>query len=249
MITKEIADIAISKSQHLTVKDVCLGLGYTAVQLSDDTCGACFTFRNDLGPKCGVIPDAGSLIGKSAASLIEKAMSVNLAEASLGVATINAVLNGDFETGNNAIDEMDIRPEDTLGLIGNFVPILNKFKDRVKDVYVFERVLTDDYLIPDWAEEIYLPKCDVVVITGVTFINKTIDHILEMSKNAKEIVIMGPSTCMAPDILKERGVTLLAGSRVSNPEMLLKTVAQGGGGLDVAKHMERLSLRLDNRRD
>ena len=249
MITKEIADIAISKAKGLTVKDACLGLGYTAVQLSDDTCGACFTFRNDLGPKCGVIPEAGTLIGQSAETLIEKAMSINLAEASLGVATINAVLNESFTGGNNAIDEMDIRPEDTLGLIGNFVPILKKFKDKVKEVYVFERVLTDDYLIPDWAEEIYLPKCDVVVITGVTFINKTLDHILEMSHNAKEIVIMGPSTCMAPEILKEHGVTLLAGSRVADAESLMKTVAQGGGGLDVANHMDRLSVRLSDRRD
>jgi len=249
MLTKIIAEKAAKRAEGLTVSDVCLGLGYTAVQLSDGECGACFTFRNELGPKCGVINGAGNLIGLPATELLEMSMSTNLAEASLGVATINAILGRDFTAGSNAIDEMDIRPGDTVGLIGNFVPIVKCLRDKVDKLYVFERQMTDPGLLPDWSEDIYLPECDVVIITGVTFINKTIDHILEMSRNAKEIVLMGPSVCMEPEVLAKYGVTVLAGSRVSDAKKLMLTVAQGGGGLEVSEYMERLCVRLSARRD
>lgn len=249
MLTKDIAEIAIQKSKGLTVKNVCLGLGYTAVELSDGECGCCFTFRHELGPKCGVINGAGNLIGKSAEEFINLSMSTNLAEASLGVATINAVLNKDYSVGPNALDVADIREGDTIGMIGYFMPIVKKFSHVAKNMYIFERNLTDEGLMPDWSEDIYLPQCDVVIITGVTFINKTIDHILELSKNAKEIVVMGASACMAPELLKEKGVTILAGSRVNDAAGLMKTVAQGGGGLEVVNHMDRLCVRIADRRE
>ena len=53
MITEQIAHLAMEEAGGMTVENVCLGLGYTAVQLSDGEAGTCFTFRSDLGPKCG----------------------------------------------------------------------------------------------------------------------------------------------------------------------------------------------------
>lgn len=249
MLTGDIAALAKEKAGNLTVCDVVLGLGYTAVLLSDGSCGSCFTYRGELGAKCGVYADAGRIAGKTAAELIDLAMSVNLAEASLGVAAINAVLNRDYEAGEDAMNVMDIRPTDKVGMIGYFHPIVQKFDGRVEQLYIFERNLTDGRLYPDWSEDIYLPQCEVVIISGVTFINKTIDHILELAKNAKEIVIMGASACMAPELLQKYGVTVIAGSKVHNAELMLKMVAQGGGGIEVQECLHKLCCRIAPRRD
>ncbi|MDD2221583.1 MAG: DUF364 domain-containing protein [Clostridia bacterium] len=248
LITEQAANFALNKADALTVADVCIGVGYTGVKLSDGSGGCCYTIRGELGPKCGVIEGAGTLIGRPAADLIKMAISVKPAEASLGVATINAVLNNSYSEAKNALDEMAVKAGDKIGIIGYFYPVVKRFQETAADIYVFERHLTDDFLLPDWAENIYLPECDVVVITGVTFINKTIDYVLSLCTKSKEIVIMGASTIMAPDILKKYGVTLLAGSRVSDPDRLLKVIAQGGGGLDVLDCTEKLCLRLEDRR-
>ena len=220
MITHKVAQEALKQAAGLTLADVCIGVGYTGVKLSNGMAGTCFTFRNELGLHSGVIQRAGCLAGMSAQDAIKMAMSTNLAEASVGVAAINAILNQGFGQGENALDKMDIRPTDTVGMVGYFYPVAKQLKETVHKLYIFERNITDGDLLPDWAENIYLPECDVVIITGVTFINKTIDHVLSLCKKAKEIIIMGASTCMSPSVLKDYGVTLLAGSRVTDADQI-----------------------------
>ncbi|MDD2556080.1 MAG: DUF364 domain-containing protein [Syntrophaceticus sp.] len=248
LITQRVAAEALKKAHGLSIADLCIGVGYTGVKLSNGAGGTCFTFRHELGLKCGPIQGAGTMIGMPAAVAVEMAMSTNLAEASIGVAAINAILNDNFDAGKDAVDVMDIREPDTVGMIGYFYPVVKQIKDTVDKLYIFERNITEEGLLPDWCENIYLPECDVVLITGVTFINKTIDHVLSLCRNAKEVVIMGASTCMAPDVLKDYGVTILAGSRVTDPDKLLRVIAQGGGGLDVQNYTQKLCMRITERR-
>lgn len=247
-ITEKVAAEALKKTQGLTLADLCIGVGYTGIKLSNHAGGTCFTFRNELGLHSGVLANAGKLTGIPAETAVGMAMSTNLAEASIGVATINAVLNEDFQVGQNALDRMDIRETDTVGIVGYFFPVIKQLKETVRKLYIFERNITDDGLLPDWAENMYLPECDAVIISGVTFINKTIDHVLSLCKKAKEIVIMGASTCMAPDVLKDYGVTLLAGSRVTDADKILQIIAQGGGGLDVLEYTQKICVRISERR-
>ena len=145
----------------------------------------------------------------------------------------------------NALDLLQIRETDTVGMIGYFSRG-KSLKNTVRKLYILKEILRQTAL-PDWAENMYLPECEVI-ITGVTFINKTIDHVLSLCRNAKEIAIMGASTCMAPEVLKNYGVTVLAGSRVTDADKLLRVIAQGGGGLDVLKCTQRISVRISARR-
>ncbi|HHX74593.1 MAG TPA: DUF364 domain-containing protein [Firmicutes bacterium] len=247
MITEKIAVLAASRAEGRTLAEAVIGVGYTGVKLSDGSGGTCFTFRHELGLQNRALSNAGKLNGMPVAEAVELAMSTNLAEASLGVATINAVLNTAYSAGENGLELLEIRPADTVGMVGYFYPVVQQLRQAVKQLYVFERNLTEEGLLPDWAENIYLPLCDVVIITGVTFINKTIDHVLSLCRRAQEIAIMGASTCMAPEILREYGVTLLAGSRVTDADSLLRVIAQGGGGQDVSAYTEKISVRLARR--
>ena len=54
-------------------------------------------------------------------------------------------------------------------------------------------------LYPDWAEYRLLPECDVVILTGTSVINGTIDQLLSWCSGAREVSVTGPSTPMYPD--------------------------------------------------
>lgn len=248
MIIDELMRIALQKAENLKVADVRAGLGYTGVLLEDNSCGLAYSFRNELGPCCGMVDEAGELIGKQCKDLILWAKDENLAKASIGVAAMNAVLHKDITDYDkkNFMDAIDIKPGETFGMIGNFHPIANKVSKMTDKIYIFERNgVEGKNIYPDWEIDKHLPKCDVVVITGTSIINKTIDHILENSKNAREIYILGPSTTMCPQVFKKYGVKALAGSIVTNPKKVLEVISQGGGTMAMKKYIDHVLIRVD----
>jgi uncharacterized protein len=247
LIVKKLIQQCEELASGVNITDVRVGIGYTAVLLENGCCGLTFTFRNELGPKCAQIEEAGLLIGKPCSQLLEWAMDINLVKSSIGLAVINGLLQKSvtgYQRGD-VLGEIDIKKGDKLGIIGYYKPVIEKFANRARKVYIFERNITDDGILPDWAEEIYLPECDVVVISGTTLLNKTLDHILKKSENARETVIMGPTASLSPKIFKESGVTLLAGVKVTDPSKALRIVSQGGGGLSLGDSIEQVYLRLN----
>ncbi len=243
MIVHALMEFALGLAENKQLQDVRIGLGYTAVLLDDGSCGLSFTFAREVGG-CGYMDEAGSLAGMDAQKAVGWAMETNLAKAAVGIATINALTSWGLSgsTKANAIDEIDIRPDDVLGMVGYFLPILQKRGPLASKTYIFDRVPSHDTL-PDWAEDIYLPECDVVIITGTTLLNKTADHVLSLCSRAHEIVLMGPTTCLVPEVFKKYGVTLLAGSRVTDAKKALQAVSEGGGGLHVKNFAEYLCIR------
>jgi hypothetical protein len=246
MITQELADYACARAGERKISDIRIGVGYTGVLLDDGSCGVSYTFRNDLGPRCGVIENAGTLTGMRAGDAAEWSMDINLAKASVGIATINAILRNTLKgySAVNAIDEMRISKGDTVGMVGYFHPVVSRFSGIAR-FYVFDRNLTAPEIYPDWSENILLPQCDVVIITGTTLINKTIDHVLSLCKKAREIVLMGSSVCMVPEVFRQHGITVLAGSKITDAQKTLAIISQGGGGLEVMDTTEKLCIRLN----
>jgi uncharacterized protein (DUF4213/DUF364 family) len=247
MIVQRLIDVVKKDASLRKLAKVMIGIGYTAVLLDDGSCGVSFTFRNELGPECGLIDEAGELTGRNCGEIIDWAMDMNLAKCAVGLACINAVLQQyleGFSTGN-ALDEIDFRPGDTVGMIGYFKPVIDKVEGKAKDIFIFERNITDKGMLPDWAEDIYLPKCDVVIITGTTLLNKTLDGILEKCKKAREIVVMGPTASLCPQVLRDYGVTLLAGVKVVDAERVMKVAGEGGGGLALKDSVAQVFRRLD----
>lgn len=134
-------------------------------------------------------------------------------------------------------------------LVGWFCPLVWKYQ-KAKEFYIFERDPlscvpsgTARRMDSETAYEI-LPKCTKVVLTGTSFINKTADRLLAACKNAKEIILVGTSTPMCPEVLKEYGVTVLAGTQITDAEQMLRIVAEGGGGMDLSPASEKLLERI-----
>lgn len=243
MITQNIVDEALKRCKNKTILDVRAGLGYTCVRLSDEGCGLAYTFRNDLGACCGSMDAAGKLIGINAEEVIPWLMNDNRLKAAIGLATANAILNSNTESygHGNVVDEISIESSDAFGMIGEFRPILAKVRAKTKQVYVFEQK-------PSSCEGLYseqqipqlLPQCSVIVITSTSIINHTIDEILPYCVNAKQVCLVGPSTPLLTILFHALPITLLAGVVVTNAELLLQIVSQGGGTMSMKPAVDQV---------
>ena len=92
---------------------------------------------------------------------------------------------------------------------------------------------------PDPACEYVMPGTDFAFITGVTIINKTAPRLLDLTANARTVMV-GPSVVMSPFLFKW-GVDMLAGSIVGDPEKTRFAVKNGAGKL-FGEAIQMLSL-------
>jgi uncharacterized protein (DUF4213/DUF364 family) len=72
-----------------------------------------------------------------------------------------------------------------------------------------------------------LPQADVVAITSMALINRTLEPMLELCPPEALVVVLGPSTPMSP-VLFEYGIDIIAGSQIIDIEGVLSAVCQGG---------------------
>lgn len=242
MIVGELLRFAEPRLRGRTAKDVRIGLSYTGVLLDDGSLGLAYSFREEAGQCCSLLGRAGELEG-DAWELAGLSLGHDAVSSSVGVATVNAAINKEGEEGD-ALKFLDLREGDEIGMVGDFKPMAEELKERGHKLYVFERSPKREGVLPDWAAEYILPKLSVVLITGTAVVNKTIDHLLELARNAREIVVLGPSTPLAGEVFRRHGVTLLSGMVVEEPRKALKIISQGGGARELKRVARKVTLDL-----
>jgi len=82
--------------------------------------------------------------------------------------------------------------------------------------------------LPASAAPEVLPSADIVVITGMAFVNRSLDGLLRLCSTRAHVILAGPSTPLSP-ILFEHGVHELCGAIVEDVEAVLRAVAAGQG--------------------
>lgn len=243
MIVEDLLDRAEDELKDRKVVDVRIGLSYAGVLLDDEKLGLAYSFREEAIGGSEVSDDAGKLEG-DARKLARLSLASNVVDSSVGLATLNAAFNRGFEGNEGDIfDFLDLKGSDRVGMVGDFEPLIGRMDD-VSELYVFERNPWREGVYPDWATERILPEVDVAIISGSTLINKTIDHLLELAGSAREVVVLGPSTALAPDLFEARGVTMLGGLVVENVNKAMKIIGQAGGTRKLGEVSRKITLDL-----
>lgn len=75
-----------------------------------------------------------------------------------------------------------------------------------------------------------VPAADVVLITGTTLLNNTLENLLVLCRPKARVVLVGPTVGLVPDAFLRRGVDVLGGVRVTAPDAFLDVLAEGGSG-------------------
>ncbi len=214
----ELYDVLIGGvTSDAVVTNTLCGECWTAVETADHF-GMAMTTPVDTAPRML----SGDYIGKSIKEIARAAKSWNLTEAGFGMAAINAFYNtpqrlevlGAYEPFDKyCTDGLDLKDK-TIGIIGH-LNMPAHIRQQAKEVYILERnPRPGDY--PDSACDFLLPKCDIVIMTASTLVNKTLPHLLTLCKNAYTI-LAGPSAPLCPELLN-LGIDRIAGLVITDTD-------------------------------
>lgn len=248
MIIDSLIQNAQKRASAHRLSRITIGLGYLAVTIDDGRTGLAYVFRNQLGPNCSILTDAGSLEDHPLNELISWAKEDNLLQAALGVAAINALAEPDeVKKADTGSDEWGFTRDQKVGMIGYFTPVAKAAQEAGATVYAFDSQRSElPEVYPDQRQKEYLPFCDTLVVTGTTVINKSIDEIMGLAKPGASISLLGFSTPLYPEVFAGTPVTLLKGSMVSPADSVKvhKIISQSGGGKHLGKVAKKVNLKV-----
>jgi hypothetical protein len=237
-LAKKIHEKALENiTDDIIIEDFVIGIGETAVKLSDGRSGFVATNKEDTLGKCEEFykcmgldgkPESKAEVGMKVKDLLEVGLySGDPLLRSVTYATVNAIFNKNPErfVVGDTLELMEFNKKDIVGIVGEISPFIDKLRHKVWDVLVFDRQRRHDQILPDWAIIEMLPKCTAVIITGTTIVNGTIDYILNYV-NTDRVAISGPSTIMVEDVYP---VKILSGSYIEDSEKLFDLIKKGAG--------------------
>ena len=208
------------------VRDIRQGPFQTAVLTHN--CGLASTLLNhayhrDRTP----VKEAGTLIGREALEIAKMAYSPSLLEASIGMATINALLKVDEGRclNLNAASLLAEKGKNKkVALIGHF-PFVPELRQAAEELWVIEQRPQEEDFAEGEAESL-VPRADVVGITGTAFTNHTIEHLLSLCPPQAYVIILGPTAPLSC-VLFDHGINAISGTKVVDPEVVLRCISQG----------------------
>ncbi|NEN91028.1 MAG: DUF364 domain-containing protein [Okeania sp. SIO3H1] len=230
---KEIYDLLLDYGNTNTpIKEILIGLTWTLCET--ESIGLCMS----PGTVTRTLPWSGTLVNKPLKELASWLHSWNSFEATVGMAAINAEINGrsplpaqgeslsPYGPGNLAVFEyfLPMIRGKKVAIIGRY-PRLSRYENEMEMTVIERQPGADDF--PDQASEYLLPEAEWVFLTATSIANKTFPRLVELAKNS-QLVLMGPTMPWLADF-KQFGIDYLAGVTVSNSQALRQTVAEGGG--------------------
>jgi len=231
----KIASAAGDAGGNRRIEEVVIGLGYTLVRLHCGAAGLAYTPREELERGCEVFGDAGSLAGRELREVLPWIGGNSAIASCIGLAAANAALRPPDEClHTDLLDTLGLRQGEKVVMVGRFKPMQPALEELGIQLQVLER---GDPLRA-------LRDCDVALITATTIINRTLGGILEATGEAREVVILGPSTPYIPAAFLGTPVTLLAGSVVLDLGKARRGVSEGGGTRTMGKALGRWVARV-----
>lgn len=240
--------------ENLIITDIRIGLYLTAVKLSDDSYGIASTLSNDILVNNAKklrdfdIFSPSRIKGEKVKTLFETTKDYNIIK-SLKMAVLNAISSkiisdSDYKIFENTdpVDLIDLSQNKVITIVGAFHTYIEKIADTQNKLNVLElneNALTADYkkfYIPAAQFAEVLPVSDIVIITGLTLINDTIDNLLSSVNPNSQVIITGPSCGVIPDILFQNNVKIIGATRILKPDLLFGIVGEGGAGYHLFKY-------------
>jgi len=252
MLLEALKSAALEKAGNSIVRDVRIGLGYTAVMLDTGSVGLAYTFRDSASSGCSVFQGTRPIAGSPARSVLEYLSSDESIERTLGLATANALFNTVDAAGSmlgwqssegDILDVLALTKDDRVGMVGYFGPLVPVIKQRAGELFVFEEntARAEGLLSGSSAAEL-LPSCSVVIITATSIINKSFEPVAVAACASRIKAVLGPSTPLVPEIFRKHGVTHLSGSIAVDPAEILRVVSEAGGTRVFMKWSKKINL-------
>jgi uncharacterized protein (DUF4213/DUF364 family) len=230
-LDKTIFDCFREEAGAATVDKIHLGLGYSAVTLSDGRCGLCCTL-GDPSSSCTVNKNSSEYEGGPALDLLQNIFSRRMLDRVMAIALANA-LNAPFASAcpvDPGTLETDLQlPENgKVAMVGYFEPIVRILEAKghtVKAYDIGKRIGTEQEFY-EWAAG----QADAMILTATSLIFGNTEQVLDrMEKHRVPTVLMGPSTIVHPSLYEGTGITICAGTVPTDIPSTIKAIRNGRG--------------------
>jgi hypothetical protein len=219
--------LLVSLERDALVKDVQIGVFWTAVALDDERCGLASTIAERDCAGGSAMPDAGELAGMSGRDLAGWLLAGSSLQASVGMAACNALLDVPQERCRE-LNAEELVVERGAGrkvaIVGHF-PFVERVQREAETCWVLEQNPRAGDLPARRALDV-LPAADVIAITGTTLINGTFEELIGLCRPESYVLVLGPSTPLTP-VLFDAGVDAVSGTLVVDPERVVRSARQG----------------------
>ncbi|HNQ05508.1 MAG TPA: DUF364 domain-containing protein [Thiobacillaceae bacterium] len=254
----------------LTIERAVLGLFFVGVKLSNDVAGMCATPLKAVPQavccpsSAQAMPAPGKVRGRPVRQALEDLYRGGPLRRALAIATLNALVetvwrklgspDGILAREGDALAALRVDPHHHVVLVGAFPPYMREFIREERSFHVLEldaSVLKPEelpFFVPASQAADTVPHAHALVVTGTTLINDTLDGLLDLARPGTEIAVIGPTVPLLPGPFARRGVRVMGGVRVTEPDTLLDCLAEGGSGYHVfGKSAQRVTLRVEQR--
>lgn len=255
MLVKSVLRSARPYLKGLTVQDAVVGISLIAVELNNGFIGVSYVLREGLKAGCSIFPYLEDIAGADAAAVADWAAGGgDDLQKAVGMAVLAAASRGqelEDSAGQGQFFGIEVGDDDTVGMIGLIPPVAKMIRPLVRELYIFDEGVsrrggTEGAVRPDEEQPRLLPTCDVVVISGSAMINGSVDGLLEICDQAREVIMVGASTPMYPEAFLGTRVTVLAGSWWKNEckEIIFKKISLACGIRELAPYSLKKSVRV-----
>ncbi|KKL53856.1 hypothetical protein LCGC14_2271240 [marine sediment metagenome] len=231
------------------VTKVVIGLGYTGVEVTvhahEPFLGLASTLSSIINKNdCSKIDFAGKLTNIHLNELLTWSLEGPGIKKIIGIATLNGVSQHIFKILNpykkiegDLLDVLEIDENTTVTFIGLIKPLIRKISKITQLITFIEDTLS---ITPEFKPFKYRRNInqleeegistDILICTGTTLINNTIESILRLFKTkARKKIVIGPSASMIPDILFDNGIDIVGGMEIFDSEATVNILQEGGG--------------------
>jgi uncharacterized protein (DUF4213/DUF364 family) len=237
---KILDDLISTLNFDTTVKDIRQGVFHTGVLTRN--CGLAATLPRDvLRQEPPMVKEPGFLLDKTPLELAQLAYSQSILEASVGMATINSLLEIDENSCielNAAELIMEKGKGKRIAVVGHF-PFIPRVRKNAKRLWVIEKNPREGDFGEAEADNL-IPQADVVAITGTALTNHTLDHLFELCSPGAYVILLGDTAPLSP-IFFDYGVDALSGTKVVDSDLALRCVSQGANFRQI-RGVERLTM-------
>jgi uncharacterized protein len=239
--------------EQIKIAEVRIGLHLAAVRLTDGSVGVAGTLNENKVHCSKAQRDFGDytptqITGRTVADLFETDKKSGVID-TLRIAVLHAlssrlIADAGYKIVEDAdpVDLIDLQPQKTITIVGAFQSYIQKISNTDNILHVLEldeNALTAEhkkFYVPAEKFPEILPVSDIVIITGLSLVNRTIDDLLASTRPGAKVVVTGPSGNILPDILFENNVDIIGAMRITDEKLLFDLVSEAGTGYHMFRY-------------
>lgn len=225
-------------AEKTQLKELTIGLGYTAALTEDGDCGVSFTYFTRPSASCTVVSHPMDVEGKPATELLSLIHSEKLIERASALAMANALnARRSREMERDSGDLSDKLGGRKYAMVGYFGPVVNQLKKKGIQIVAIDesKGIGDSDAFYRYLEE----EAEALILTSTSLINGSTESILERLRPETKTILLGPTTPMIPEAFAALPVDYLGGIAVTDGASVIREIRHGKGTPAIMKHAEK----------